>query len=77
MISSDYVRLIAISCAFAFPLVYYFTSHWLDGFAYKTEISWWMIILPGLIVLIATLLTIAGQSIRAAMTNPAKSMREE
>jgi putative ABC transport system permease protein len=77
MISSSYIRLIAISCAFAFPLVYYFTGRWLEGFAYKTEISWWMIILPGVIVLIATLLTIAGQSIRAAMTNPAKSMREQ
>ena len=60
MLSRSYVRLILISCAFAFPLAYYFTYRWLEGFAYKITISWWMIILPGVIVLVATLLTISS-----------------
>jgi putative ABC transport system permease protein len=77
LISSGYIRLILISCVFAFPLAYYFTQRWLDGFAYKIDISWWMIVLPGLIVMAVTLITISSQSLKAAMTNPAKSMREE
>ncbi|HYG20301.1 MAG TPA: ABC transporter permease [Ohtaekwangia sp.] len=77
MIASSYVRLIAVSCALAFPLVYYITTRWLNGFAYRIDIRWWMIVLPGVVVLLATLLTIAGQSIRAAMANPARSLKNQ
>jgi len=77
MLSKSYVKLIVISCAFAFPLAYYLTNQWLKGFAYKINISWWMIVMPGTIVLVTTLLTIAGQSIREAMTNPANSLRDQ
>jgi putative ABC transport system permease protein len=77
MISMDYIKLIAISCVFAFPAAYYITTQWLDGFAYKINVSWWMIVLPGVLVLLVTLLTISGQSIRAAMTNPADCMKDE
>ncbi len=77
MLCKSYVRLIAISCLFAFPLAYYLTWQWLQGFAYKITISWWMIALPGVIVLLATLVTIAGQTIRAALANPARSLRDQ
>lgn len=77
MLSKSYVRLIAIGCVFAFPLAYYLTYQWLQGFAYKIDVQWWMIILPGVIVLAATLFTIAAQSIRAALANPAKSLRDQ
>ncbi len=77
MLSKNYVKLILISCVFAFPLAYYLTNQWLKGFAYKVEIQWWMIIIPGVIVLAVMLLTIAGQSIRAAVANPAKSLRDQ
>lgn len=77
MLSKKYVRLIVISCLFAFPLAYYLTYRWLEGFAYKISIQWWMIVLPGIIVLAATLLTIAGQAVRAALANPAKSLRDQ
>jgi putative ABC transport system permease protein len=77
MLSKSYIRLIIISCAFAFPIAYYFTYQWLQGFAYKINISWWMILLPGLIVLVATLLTISTQSFRAALANPAKVLRDQ
>jgi putative ABC transport system permease protein len=77
MLSSKYIKLIIIGCALAFPFAYYLTSKWLDGFAYRIEITWWMIILPGIVVLATTLLTIAGQSLRAALSNPAKSLRDQ
>jgi len=77
LISKSYVKLIVISCAFAFPLAYYITDQWLQGFAYKINISWWMVILPGVIVLAATLLTIGAQSIRAALSNPVDTLRDQ
>jgi putative ABC transport system permease protein len=77
MLSKSYLIFIAISCVFAFPLMYYFSSQWLAGFVYKININVWMILLPGVIVLGATLLTIASQSIRAATANPAKSLKDQ
>jgi putative ABC transport system permease protein len=77
MLSKTYVRLIIISCVIAFPLAYYLTDQWLGGFAYKIDVQWWMIVLPGVIVLVVTLFTIAGQSIKAALANPTKSLRNE
>ena len=77
MLAKSYIRLILISCAFAFPISYYFTYQWLQGFAYKISISWWMIFIPGIIVLVATLLTISSQSLRAALTNPAKVLSDQ
>jgi putative ABC transport system permease protein len=77
MVSKNYVRLILISCVFAFPLAYYLTSRWLQEFAYRINIQWWMVVLPGFIVLVTMLLVIAGQSIKAALANPAKSLRDQ
>jgi putative ABC transport system permease protein len=77
MLSKTYVKLIMISCVLAFPLAYYLTRRWLETFAYKIDVQVWMIVLPGVIVLVATLATIAGQSVQAAMANPAKSLKDQ
>lgn len=77
MISKNYARLILISCCFAFPLAWYLTDRWLAEFNYKIDVSWWMIVVPGIIVLATTLLTIAGLSIKAAVANPATSLKEQ
>ena len=71
------LALIIVGCSLAFPFAYYLTSKWLDGFAYRINITWWMILLPGIVVLLTTLFTIAGQSLRAALSNPAKSLRDQ
>jgi len=77
MLSKSYIKLIIISCVFAFPLAYFITYQWLQGFVYKIQVSWWMVVVPGIIVLAATLLTISGQAIRAALSNPAKTLRDQ
>ena len=77
MISKGYAILILISCCFAFPLAWYLTNQWLTEFNYKIDVSWWMIVVPGIIVLATTLLTIAGLSIKAAVANPATSLKEQ
>lgn len=77
LLAKSYIKLILISCVFAFPLAYYITWQWLQGFSYRINISWWMVLLPGVIVLAATLLTIAGQSIRAALSNPVNTLKDQ
>jgi len=76
-LSKNYIRMILISCVFAFPACYYLAAQWLNGFAYQIAIRWWMIVIPGILVLLATLLTISAQSIRAAMANPVKTLRDQ
>lgn len=76
MLSKTYVKLIIIGCLFAFPLAYYLIQKWLGGFVYRINIEWWMFLLPGVLVLVTTLITIAGQSFRAARANPAESLRD-
>jgi len=61
----------------ATPVAYYAMSRWLQGFAYRTELSWWIFALAGLIALTATLLTVSWQSWRAASRNPVEALRYE
>jgi putative ABC transport system permease protein len=77
MLSRKYIKLIILSSVIAFPVAYYLTALWLEGFAYRIDVSWWMIVLPGAFVLMTTLVTIAGQSLRAALANPAKTLRDQ
>lgn len=77
LLSTRYFRLIGMSCVFAFPVSYYLTNAWLAGFAYKISIEWWMIVLPGIFVLFATLLAISTQSVRAALTNPTDTLKDQ
>jgi putative ABC transport system permease protein len=77
MLSGTYVKLICIGCLFAFPVAWYLTRQWLKEFSYRIDVQWWMILLPGLIVLATTLITISVQAIRTALANPAKSLRDQ
>jgi ABC-type antimicrobial peptide transport system permease subunit len=77
MLSKDFVVLIGISCAIAGPLAYYFLARWLEKFEYRTEISWWVILVAGGSALAIALLTVSYQAIKAALMNPVKSLRSE
>jgi len=61
----------------AAPVSWYFMHRWLEGFAYRTSISWWMFALAGILAIIIAILTISFQAIKAAMANPVKSLRTE
>ncbi len=61
----------------ATPVAYYAMSRWLQGFAYRTELSWWIFAMAGLIALLVTLLTVNWQSWRAASSNPVEALRYE
>lgn len=75
LLSIDFVKLVLIANALAFPLAYFVMNKWLDEFAYRVTMSWWIFVLAGLLALIIALLTISFQAIRAAMMNPVKSLR--
>jgi putative ABC transport system permease protein len=77
LISKDYLRIVVIALLTACPIAYYFMNDWLQGFAYRIEIDWWVFLLVSFMVLIIAMITISFQSIKAALTNPVKSLRTE
>lgn len=77
LISKDFVFIIGIAALVAFPLAWFSMNKWLEDFAYRIEISWWMFVLSALIALLITLCTVGFQALRAAWINPVKSLRTE
>ncbi len=77
MLSKDFVLLVLIAMAIATPVSWYFMNQWLQDFAYRTQIEWWIFGLAGLIAICIALITISFQAIPAAMRNPVKSLRTE
>ncbi len=77
MLTREFVQLVLIATLIAAPVAWYFMHHWLEDFAYRTAISWWIIALAGILATGITLCTIGIQAIRAAMANPVKSLRNE
>ncbi len=77
MLSTEFLRLVIIACIIAFPLSFWAMHTWLQNFAYRISISWWMFVLAGCIAILIALLTVSFQSIKAAVANPVKSLRTE
>ncbi|GAB3990895.1 ABC transporter permease [Spirosoma daeguense] len=77
LFSVDFIKLVLIALVFASPIAWYVMSGWLDKFAYKIDITWWMFSLAGLLTIVVALLTVSFQSIKAALVNPIKSLRSE
>ncbi|HZH55290.1 MAG TPA: FtsX-like permease family protein, partial [Sphingobacteriaceae bacterium] len=77
LISKDFLKLIIIAILIAMPLSWWTMNNWLANFAYRTELTWWVFASAGLLALIIALLTVSWQAIRAALTNPVDSLRDE
>jgi ABC-type antimicrobial peptide transport system permease subunit len=77
LISNEFVILVIIACAIAVPVAYYFLHQWLQGYQYRTALSWWIFVVAGIGALIVTLLTVSFQAVKAALANPVKSLRTE
>lgn len=77
LLSTDFLKLVLIAIVVAIPIGYYFMHSWLQSFAYKIDLAWWLFALAGLLAVIVALLTISFQSAKAALTNPVKSLRNE
>ena len=77
MLSKDFVKLVAISIIIASPLAYFGMYTWLQDFAFRVKIEWWVFVIAGLSALVIALLTVSFQSIKAAVSNPVNSLRSE
>ncbi|MDO3625681.1 ABC transporter permease [Mucilaginibacter sp. BT774] len=77
LMSKDFVALVFVSLLVAIPAAYYFMHHWLQGYEYHTQLSWWVFAATAVAAILITLITVSFQSIKAAMMNPVKSLRSE
>ncbi|MDX1939042.1 MAG: ABC transporter permease [Saprospiraceae bacterium] len=77
MLSKDFVKLVIIAAVIAFPLAWWGMSKWLEDFAYRTSIEWWMFVVAGIGALMIAILTVSFQAIRAAVSNPVESLKSE
>ena len=77
LLSKDFLKLVILGIVIASPIAYWAMNKWLQDFAYRVEISWWIFALAGIVAIIIALLTVSYQSIKAALANPVKSLRTE
>lgn len=77
ILSKDFMRLVIMAFVIAVPIAWWATRKWLEDFAYRTSISWWIFGLSGIAMIIIALLTLSIQTIRSAIANPVKSLRTE
>ena len=77
LLSRDFLVLVLVAFVIATPIAWYAMNEWLQDFAYRIEISWWVFALAGMLALLIALLTVSFQAVKAALANPVKSLRSE
>jgi len=77
MLSAEFLKLVLIAIVISFPLTWFAMYKWLQDFAYRIDIQWWIFVLAGIIALLIAFITISFQSVKAALANPVKSLRSE
>lgn len=77
LLNKDFVKWVGFAFFIAVPVSWYVMNKWLEGFAYRTDLSWWIFVLAGITALTIALLTVSWQSFKAAIANPVESLRDE
>lgn len=77
LLSRDFVKLVFLGIIIASPLAWWAMNKWLEDFAYRIDIKWWMFVGAGLLAIMVALATVSSQAIRAALVNPVESLRDE
>jgi len=77
LLSKDFLKLVLLAFVIASPIAWYFMENWLEDFAYRIEIAWWMFALAGAAAVVVAFATVSVQGIRAALANPVNSLRSE
>jgi putative ABC transport system permease protein len=77
LLSKDFLQLVILAFVIATPIAWYAMNKWLQAFSYRIAISWWMFALAGVIALFIALITVSSQAIKAALSNPIKSLKTE
>ena len=76
-LSKDFLKLVGFAAMLAFPVAWYFMRNWLQDFAYRISMPWWVFIVAGVAAALIALITISFQAIKAAIKNPVNSLRTE
>ncbi len=77
LLSKDFIKLVTTSCIIAFPVAWWIMQNWLQDYAYRIQISWWIFLAAGFLAILIALITVSFQAIKAAIANPVKSLRTE
>jgi putative ABC transport system permease protein len=77
LLCRDFIKLVIIAIVIASPIAWYVMNQWLQNFAYKIEIKWWMFVVTGLLAVALAMLTVSVQAIKAALISPSKSLPSE
>jgi len=77
LINREFIILLSIAFIISVPVIWFALHQWLQNFAYKTEISWWLFVLAGLCAFVIVFLTVIWKSLRTATMNPVKALRYE
>ena len=77
MLSKDFLKYVLIAALIAWPLSWFAVHRWLQDYAYRIEISWWIFLSAVMVAMIIAFVTISFQAIKAAVANPVKSLRTE
>ena len=77
LLSGDFTKMVLIAILIALPLSYFVASQWLESFAYRIELAWWLFVSSGLVALLIAWLTVGLQTLKAAMVNPVECLKDE
>ncbi|MFI5154389.1 MAG: ABC transporter permease [Chitinophagales bacterium] len=77
LLSKDFLQLVIISAIIAFPFSWWAMHQWLQNYAYRIQINWWVFVVAGILALMIAIFTISFQAIRAAVANPVRNLRTE
>jgi putative ABC transport system permease protein len=77
LLTTDFVKPILIAIVIAFPIAWWASHSWLQDYAYRIDIAWWIFALAAILLLVIAWLTVGFQAIKAAIANPVKSLRTE
>jgi len=77
LLSKDFLKLVGISIIIAIPIAWYAMENWLQDYAYRIEISWWIFVIAGVVAILIAMVTVSFQAVKAALANPVDSLRTE
>ena len=77
MLSKEFIKLVLMASVLAIPVAWWLMNNWLSDFAYRTKIYWWIFVVAGALALLVALFTVGLKALKAAITNPVKSLRTE
>jgi len=77
LLSKDFLKLVLIAFVIASPIAWYIMNKWLQDFAYRIDITWWVFVIAGITAILIALITVGFQAVKAAVANPVKSLRTE